>query len=102
MKNVVCISIKQKETGSRIRTLMQENGYAVKDIQEMMGFETPRAVYKWLAGDTLPTVDNLLILSRILHTNMENILVYDGDILDCRNCKGYLTLLHEIIFRIIQ
>ena len=58
---------------------MVEHGYSVRDIQEMMGFESPRAVYKWLAGDSLPTVDNLLILSRILHTNMESILVYDGD-----------------------
>lgn len=49
---------------------MVEHGYSVRDIQEMMGFESPRAVYKWLAGDSLPTVDNLLILSRILHTNM--------------------------------
>ena len=81
MREAVCVAIKQKETGRKIRKLMVENGYSVRDIQEMMGFESPRSVYKWLAGDSLPTVDNLLILSRILHTNMESILVYDGDFL---------------------
>lgn len=79
MRETICVAIKQKETGRKIRKLMVEHGYSVRDIQEMMGFESPRAVYKWLAGDSLPTVDNLLILSRILHTNMESILVYDGD-----------------------
>lgn len=78
MRETICVAIKQKETGRKIRKLMVEHGYSVRDIQEMMGFESQRAVYKWLAGDSLPTVDNLLILSR-LHTNMENILVYDGD-----------------------
>lgn len=75
MRKAVCVAIKQKETGRKIRKMMVEHGYSVRDIQEMMGFESPRAVYKWLAGDSLPTVDNLLIL----HTNMESILVYDGD-----------------------
>ena len=79
MRETVCVAIKQKETGEKIRKLMGEHGYSVRDIQELMGFESPRAVYKWLGGDSLPTVDNLLILSRILHTNMEKILVYDGD-----------------------
>ena len=79
MRKAVCVAIKQKETGRKIRKMMVEHGYSVRDIQEMMGFESPRAVYKWLAGDSRPTVDNLLILSRILHTNMESILVYDGD-----------------------
>ena len=70
MRKAVCVAIKQKETGRKIRKMMVEHGYSVRDIQEMMGFESPRAVYKWLAGDSLPTVDN---------TNMESILVYDGD-----------------------
>ena len=79
MRNQICIAIKTRETGCRIRNLMKARGYSVRDIQEMMGFENPRAVYKWLSGDTLPSLDNFLILSKILNTNMEDILVYDGD-----------------------
>lgn len=45
-----------------------------------MGFENPQAVYKWLAGRSLPSIDNFIILSRLLHTNIEDILVIDGDI----------------------
>ena len=35
------MSIKSKETGDRIRQLLMENGYTVRDVQEVMGFENP-------------------------------------------------------------
>lgn len=44
-----------------------------------MGFETPQAVYKWLSGKSLPSLDNFVILSRLLNTSIEDILVIDGD-----------------------
>ena len=69
------VSIQQKETGNRIKRLLKENGYTVKDVQGAMGFENPQAVYKWLAGRSLPSIDNFIILSRLLHTNIEDILV---------------------------
>lgn len=74
------VSIQQKETGNRIKRLLKENGYTVKDVQGAMGFENPQAVYKWLAGRSLPSIDNFIILSRLLHTSIEDILVVDGDI----------------------
>ncbi len=76
----VYISISQKETGRRIRQMTADRGYSVKDIQEAMGFENPQAVYKWMSGKSLPSLDNLIILSRILNTSIESILVIDGDI----------------------
>jgi len=79
----IYLSIQQKATGERIRELLKRHGYTVKDIQEIMGFENPQAVYKWLSGKSLPSIDNFLILSRVLHTNIEDILVIDGDIAFC-------------------
>lgn len=76
----VYLSILQKETGAHIKTLLKEKGYTVKDIQEAMGFEYPQAIYKWLSGDSLPTLDNFVILSRVLNTRIEDILVIDEDI----------------------
>ena len=76
----VYLSILQKETGTRIKTLLKEKGYTVKDIQEAMGFEYPQAIYKWLSGNSLPTLDNFVILSRVLNTRIEDILVIDEDI----------------------
>lgn len=77
--NPICLSIKQEETGKRIKQLLQDHGYKVKDIQWAMGFETPQVVYKWLSGKSLPSLDNFVILSRLLNTSIEDILVIDGD-----------------------
>lgn len=74
------VSIQQEETGNRMKRLLKESGYTVKDVQNAMGFENPQAVYKWLSGRSLPSIDNFIILSRLLHTTIEDILVIDGDI----------------------
>ncbi len=50
----------------------------MRDIQNAMGFENPQAVYKWISGKCLPSLDNFLILSRLLNTSIEDILVIDG------------------------
>ena len=99
----IYLSIQQKETGKRIKELLHDNGYTVKDIQEIMGFENPQAVYKWLAGKSLPNIDNFLILSRVLHTSIEDILVVDGDITVFRGrryanekCMGMAGLQMEV------
>lgn len=76
----VYLSIQQKATGERIRELLKKNGYTVKDIQKFMGFENPQAIYKWISGRSLPSIDNFLILSKVLHTSIEDILVVDGDV----------------------
>ena len=74
------LSIHPEKTGKRIKQLLKENGYTVKDVQGAMGFANPQAIYKWLSGRSLPSLDNLIILSRILNTSMEDILVIDGDV----------------------
>lgn len=74
------LSIQQKETGRQIKRLLSEHGYTVKDVQTVMEFENPQAVYKWISGKSLPSLDNFIILSRLLHTSIEDILVIDGDI----------------------
>lgn len=58
-----------------------EQGYTNRDIQGAFGFENPQAIYKWISGKSLPSLDNFIILSRILHTSIENILVTSEDIL---------------------
>lgn len=91
----IYLSIQQQATGNRIRELLKENGYTVKDIQEAMGFENPQAVYKWISGRSLPSIDNFLILSKVLHTSIEDILVVDEDI------GGFIFRLIGVIVRLV-
>ncbi|MBQ2433208.1 MAG: helix-turn-helix transcriptional regulator [Clostridia bacterium] len=65
------------ETGRMIERSRKAAGLSVKDIQTYFGFEYPQAVYKWQHGECLPSVDNLLALSRLLGTPMEDLLVFE-------------------------
>ena len=76
----IYLSIQPVETGKRIKQLLSEQNYTIREIQGAFGFENPQAIYKWIAGKSLPSLDNFIILSRLLHTSIENILVIDGDI----------------------
>ncbi len=95
----IYLSIQQKETGSRIKSLLRESGYTVRDIQNAMGFENPQAVYKWISGKCLPSLDNFLILSRLLNTSIEDILVIDGDIPRFRIILNYTQRWQESLHR---
>ncbi len=64
-------------TGENIEKLRKEAGLSVKDLQSIFGFGTPQAIYKWQHGTTLPTVDNLVLLSAIFKVSIDEILVVD-------------------------
>ena len=68
-------SIDMQKTGSNIESLRKEKGYSVKALQEYFGFENPQAIYNWQHGTSLPSVDNLFALSKILNISIEDILV---------------------------
>ena len=62
-------------TGNNIKRLRQERGLTVRQVQSYFGFEEPQAIYKWQRGESLPTVDNLFALGRLLDVSMDEILV---------------------------
>lgn len=47
----------------------------VRDVQRYFGFESPRAIYKWESGASLPHLDNLLALSVLLETSIDSLIV---------------------------
>ena len=73
-------TINMVRTGQNIMNLRQERGLSVRDIQEVFGFVTPQAIYKWQHGTALPTIDNLVVLAAILQVQIDDILVTDDDI----------------------
>ena len=62
-------------TGRNIKRLRQEEGLTINDLQEALGFATPQSIYRWQKGDTVPSVDNLVILSDIFDVAMDEIVV---------------------------
>ncbi len=63
-------------TGVNIARLRINAGYSVKDLQNIFGFSTPQAIYKWQRGDTLPTVDNLAVLAAVFCVTIDDILIF--------------------------
>ena len=62
-------------TGRNIDRLRIAAGLSVRDMQMVFGFATPQAIYKWIHGTSLPTIDNLVILSAMLGVTMDEIVV---------------------------
>ena len=66
-----------KATGVNMRRLMDERNITVKDIARELNLGSLYAIYKWLQGRGLPSVDNLVGLSHVLQVSMEDILVLE-------------------------
>ena len=64
-------------TGQNIGRLRKQAGLSVRDLQDIFGFATPQAIYKWQQGVALPTIDNLVVLAAVLQVRLDDILVTD-------------------------
>ena len=69
-------TIDMVRTGNNIARLRMEAGLSVRDLQRILGFATPQAIYKWQQGRVLPTLDNLVVLAAVLGVRIDDILVY--------------------------
>ena len=66
-------------TGKNIKRIREASGISVRDIQDVLGFTNPQAIYKWQKGECLPTIDNLVILASVLGVTIDEILITDED-----------------------
>lgn len=62
-------------TGKNIKNIMIKNGKTVKDVRDMCGLESTNSVYKWLNAQSLPTIDNLVILAHGFGVTVDDLLV---------------------------
>lgn len=67
-------------TGNRIRELRTARGIKVSELERIFNFTTGNAIYKWEAGSSLPTIENLISLSYVFDVNIEEILVIENNI----------------------
>ena len=77
----MCIipTINMMKTGQNIMELRRKAGLTVKELQDVFGFATPQAIYKWQHGAALPTIDNLVVLAAVFDVTVDAILVLDTD-----------------------
>ncbi len=68
-------AIDMVKTGRKIADLRKSAGMTVKELQDIFGFATPNAIYKWQHGTAMPTLDNLVILAAVFGVAMDEIIV---------------------------
>ena len=66
-------------TGANIKRLIKASGYSVRDIMEITGISTEQAIYKWFRGESLPSIDSMIILGSVLGIEITELLVIDGE-----------------------
>ena len=71
-----------RRTGENIRCLREHKGLTVNDVREFFGFSDPQAIYQWQRGISLPSVDHLCALSKLLEVSMDEILVLEAPVSD--------------------
>ena len=66
--------INKRETGIQLRRIMDRLGLSARDVQEYLGLGCVQSVYRWLDGQSMPTVDNLYALSELFQMPMDEIV----------------------------
>lgn len=75
--HLMILSINAQKTGAHLKRLVDSHGYTMQEIMSITGVSTQQAIYKWYSGKSLPSIENLLILSRTLQTPINELLVTD-------------------------
>ncbi len=68
-------AIDMAATGRNIMRLRMSAGMTVQDLQNIFGFSTPQAIYKWQRGVSMPTLDNLVVLAVVFRTPLDDIVI---------------------------
>lgn len=63
-----------KATGEKIKQFRILKGLSVHDLQILLDFEYPQAIYLWEGGKTFPSIENLISLSRIFEVDIIEII----------------------------
>ena len=62
-------------TGAKIKTVMKDKGITARELQVIMDFPYVQTIYNWFAGKNMPTIDNLVVLAKILAVPMDDLVV---------------------------
>ena len=75
MRTLNTLSIDIEETGKRIAEIRERAGLSVKELQQILGFEAPQAIYRWQRGKCLPTLDHLVIIAAVCGVSMDDLII---------------------------
>lgn len=68
-------TIDMAATGKNIKDMRVAAGISIRSLQDVFGFATPQAIYKWQNGASMPTIDNLVILATVFGCKIDDLLI---------------------------
>lgn len=68
------VTIDMEKTGKKIKEIRKRSGMTIRQVQEACGISAT-AVCKWQNGQTMPTLDNLIILADLWDVKMDDLIV---------------------------
>lgn len=71
--------INMTATGNNIMRLRINTGMTVKELQNIFGFSTPQAIYKWQRGEAMPTLDNMVVLAAVFGVTIDEIIIFQNE-----------------------
>ena len=92
--------IDAKRTGSWIRYLCKCKNLTVKDIQRNLHIASNQAIYDWFNGKTLPSLNNMYALSRLVNVPMEQMLLSEKQIISV--CDLYFTVTNNKMKHLLE
>lgn len=64
-----------KRTGEWLRFLCKMDDISVNDLQSRLQIASNQAIYSWFNGRTLPSINNMYVLSALLQRSINDLLV---------------------------
>ena len=61
--------------GQRIKSLCKEKGLKPVDVSEAVGIGTVQSIYRWYRGEVIPEIEHLYLVSRLLGTTVDELLI---------------------------
>ena len=92
--------IDAKRTGSWLRCICKCKNLTVKDIQRNLHIASNQAIYDWFNGKTLPSLNNMYALSRLVNVPMEQMLLSEKQRLSV--CDLYFTVTNNRMKRLLE
>ncbi len=68
-------------TGRNIARLRKQAGMTVRDLQDVFGFTSPQAIYKWRRCDCMPALDNIVVLASVIGVTVDDIIIFQSAVI---------------------
>ena len=64
-----------QKTGKHLRELCGQHHISVSELQKLLHLKCPQSIYRWFKGETLPTVDHLVVLAYRMKLPVEELII---------------------------